>query len=101
MELTQEYLNNLFKNLTTKEDLQGLATKEDLQGLATKEEVAELRYELTSLRSDVSHILADLAETKETVDRIDKRDLDDSNAFAKDIVQLQKDVKGLKLRPAA
>lgn len=99
MEITQESLDAALSKLATKDDLKTLATKDELTAL--RHEVTLLGQEMTSLRSDISHIRADLAETKELAVRIDKRDLEDSNAFAKDILQLQKDVKQLKLKPAA
>jgi hypothetical protein len=83
MELTKEYFDEQLKNLASKEDL------------------IELRHDVTSLHSEMSGVRADVREIKETVARIDKRDLEDSNAFAKDIIQLQKDVKELNLKHAS
>jgi hypothetical protein len=38
---------------------------------------------------------------KTTLTELNQRDIQDSNAFAKDIVQLQKDVNALKLKHAS
>lgn len=53
---------------------------------------------LTNLvsKDDFYALKSDIAEIKEKVTRIDKRDLEDSNAFAKDIVNLQDRVSGLE-----
>lgn len=56
--------------------------------------------EMEKLSSRMATVELSVNGVKETVERIDKRDKEDSNAFAKDIVQLQKDVKQLKLRHA-
>ena len=72
MELTQEYFEQY---LTDK--LSSLPSKEDFNALKVTVE-----------------------EIKETVERIDKRDFEDSTAFASDIVKLQKEVKQLKLKHA-
>lgn len=120
MELSKEYFDEQLKNLATKQDLEALASKAEVVGLRAdvaglrsdvttlRTDVNELRSGITELRSDVmalqddmSSVRADLREVREIVSRIDKRDIEDSNAFAKDIVQLQKDVKELKLRHAS
>ena len=56
--------------------------------------------EMEKFGSRMTTMESDIKDIKEKVTRIDKRDIEDSNAFAKDIVQLQKDVKQLKLKPA-
>ena len=98
MELTQEYLDSALSKLATKDDLKTLATNEEL--ITLRQEMTSLGHEVISLHADIAHVRADLAETKEIVSRVDRRDLEDSNAFAKDILQLQKDVKQLKLKPS-
>ncbi len=118
MELSKEYFDEQLKQLATKEDLADLrqdvsTLRGDVTGLRSdvatiRNDVTELRNDVTELRSDVvalqddmSSVRADLPEVKEIVSRIDKRDIEDSNAFAKDIVNLQKDVKELKLKQAS
>jgi hypothetical protein len=81
-ELTKEYFDQQISTLATKADLEGVKT------------------EVSTMNTDVSTLKSDMKEIKETVLRIDKRDKEDSNAFAKDIVLLQKDVKHLKLKHA-
>jgi hypothetical protein len=82
MELTQEHFDQIVQGLATKNNLDGLATKADLLELATQQD-------LNSLKRDVTEI-------KAMVQRIDKRDLEDSNAFAKDLLDLKKRVKSLE-----
>lgn len=84
MEFTREYFDQQISKLAAKSDLDVLATKSDL----------------ADVKSEVGSLALTLKNVKETVEKIDKRDKEDSNAFAKDIVQLQKDVKQLKLKPA-
>jgi hypothetical protein len=74
--------------LVTKKDFE-----EQLKELVTKR---DLTRGLEPIISDISILKLGVKELNEKVDRIDKRDKEDSNAFAKDIVQLQKDVKKLK-----
>jgi hypothetical protein len=81
MELTQEHLDRQLKLLATKQDLEGLATKKDLDGLATKGQITLLQRDLTDIKEDLA--------------RISTRDLEDSNAFAKDITDLKKQMKTL------
>lgn len=64
------------------------------------EKIGQLATDVSALKSDVSALKFDMKEVKETVQRIDKRDKEDSDAFAKDIVRLQRDVKQLKLKHA-
>jgi hypothetical protein len=49
-----------------------------------------------SSETDISILKLGIKELNEKVDRIDMRDKEGSDTFAKDIVQLQKDVKKLK-----
>src|SRR6266446_137098 len=98
MELTKEYFDGQLEKLNNRMD--GFATKDDLTNLATKGDVDSIRTDVAGLQSEVSSLKSTIADIKETVQRIDQRDLEDSDAFAKDIVQLKKDVKHLKLKHA-
>lgn len=98
MELTQEYFDQKLGNLVTKGDLEGLARKEDL---------IELRTDIVALQDDMRSIKSVLSEMSEKLTDLDRRDMEDSNAFAKTLVnydeQLQvisKDIKHLKLKQA-
>ncbi len=77
MELTREhfeqYLEDKLANVATKDDLKGFATKDDLQQLENK--VDGMNVTMQGMRLD-------LAEVKEKVQAIDRRDLEDSNALA-------------------
>ena len=72
----------------------------------TKEYFDSFIAELTlRLDHDKHHLDHRLDEIEETLERIDKRDVEDSDAFAKDIVNLQRRVgtieRQLKLKPAS
>jgi|GEM_PF-5230834 len=91
-ELTKEFfLKTLDEKLEEKleKKLDGLVTKEffeeKLKDLATKDDLLNFpsRTEFKSLQDDVKEI-------KDTVTRIDKRDLLDSNAFASDILKINR-----------
>lgn len=82
MDLTQEHFDQVVQGLATKKDLEGLATKDNLLELATQQD-------FNSLKRDVTEI-------KAMVQRIDKRDLEDSDAFAKDLLDLKKRVATLE-----
>lgn len=71
MELTQEYFDQQLGNLATKRDLERLASKEDLE----------------QLRDDFRVMKNDFTEIKETLTTLDRRDKEDSNAFAKILVK--------------
>jgi len=89
MELTKEDFEKVVQNLATKKDLEALATKEDLDGL----------------RSEARALKATVDDIAQTVDRIDKRDVEDSDAHAKNFVNHERRItrieKQLKLKPAA
>lgn len=100
MELTKEYFESYLEQKFD-EKLGSLVTKEDLDKniakLATKED-------LEILKDSNRTLVADVQEIKETVARIDKRDLEDSNSLAKSFVlhdnsirAIRKDIKKLKL----
>jgi hypothetical protein len=84
--LTKEFFVEQIGKLVTKKDFE-----EQLKELVTKR---DLTRGLEPIISDISILKLGVKELNEKVDRIDKRDKEDSNAFAKDIVQ--KDVKKLK-----
>jgi hypothetical protein len=100
MELTKEYFDQQIKNLISKEDAKTFATKDDLTSLATNAEMSALKEDVASLNSSLTTLRTDVAEMKATLTELNQRDLQDSNAFAKDLVQLQRDVKALKLKHA-
>jgi outer membrane murein-binding lipoprotein Lpp len=100
-ELTKEYFDEKIGGVAT--DIAGL--KSDVSTLKTdvsdlKSDVSTLKTDVSDLKSDVSTLKSDMRDVKAIVQRLDKRDKEDSDAFAKDIVQLQKDVKLLKLKHA-
>lgn len=64
------------------------------------EEIGKLATDVSSLKTDVSTLKLDMKEVKQTVQRLDKRDKEDSDVFAKDITELQKKVKQLELKHA-
>ncbi|HYV33695.1 MAG TPA: hypothetical protein VE973_02510 [Candidatus Limnocylindria bacterium] len=74
MELTKEYFDEKFGGI--------------------KEDLGKVQEDITFLKVKVVNIEA-------KVERIDKRDKEDSNVFAKDILKPQKDVKQLQLKHAA
>ncbi len=83
MELTKEYFD---------QQLGSLARKEDLE----------------QIKDDVRAIKNDIAEVKQVLTDIDKRDKEDSDAFAKTLVQhderltsAEQDIKQLKLKHTA
>jgi hypothetical protein len=69
-----------------------------LHGLATKEDLDGVKSEVRALKATVDDIA-------ETVHRIDKRDVEDSDAHAKNFVnhehRISRIEKQLKLKPAA
>ncbi|MDQ3802249.1 MAG: hypothetical protein M3416_00100 [Acidobacteriota bacterium] len=120
MDLTREYFDEALQNLAAKSDLSPLATTEEVAALrddlsAVKGDVTALKDEVGTLKEDVATVKADISslhtefvslksdvrEIKETLDVLNRRDLEDSNAFARDIVRLQKDVEKLKLSRAS
>lgn len=91
MELTQEYFDRQLGNLATKGDLQQLASKADLE----------------TLREDFRAMKTDVAEIKQTLTELNKRDKEDSDAFAQTIVKhderltkLESETKQFKLKQA-
>jgi hypothetical protein len=106
MELTKEYFDEQLQRLATKQDLEGVVKEEELVRIRAdvaglKDEVSGIKTNVIALQDDVRAVRFETGEIKETVIRIDRRDVEDSNVFAKDIVQLQKDVKELKLKHAS
>lgn len=76
MELTKDYFDQQISQLATQDDLLELATK-----------------------SDLGAIRSDIAEVKALVQRIDKREDQDTRAVLRDIVDLNRRVSALE-RPA-
>lgn len=88
MELTKEYFDQQLGNLASKADLERLASQEDLE----------------QLRDDFRAVKSDITEIKQTLISLDERDKEDSNAFAKTLVNhdkrlisVERDIKQLKL----
>lgn len=75
MELTKAYFDQQIKTLATKDDLLDLATSNDIT--AVKADLKEIRTELKTLN---------------------KRDIEDSDAFAKDILNLRHRLKLLETK---
>lgn len=77
MELTKEYFDKKFDEQSEK-----FITKEYF------EQHLDQKFEenLTPIREDVRHIKSELGEVKELVQKIDKRDQEDSNSLAKSFV---------------
>jgi hypothetical protein len=89
MELTKEYFDQQLDSFARKEDLESLASKGDLE----------------QMKNDVRAIKIDMVEIKHVLANIDKRDKEDSDAFAKTLVQhderlvaSEHDIKQLKLK---
>ncbi len=94
-----------------KTDVSGLKAdvselKTDVSGL--KADVSELKTDVASLKDSVSNLETvynslklDVSEIKETVKRIDERDLEDSNSLAKSFVVHDKRISKLEklIRP--
>jgi hypothetical protein len=85
MELTKEYFDSQLKTLNNRMD--GFPTKADLGSLATKQDLESL-----ATRDDLRTLKTDLDEIKVQLQKLSKRDLEDSDAFAKDILDLKKRV---------
>ena len=87
MELTKEYFD------------------EQLEKLATKEAVNQLAETVQELQSDMQSVKSDVSEIKTAVFELSRRDIEDSDAFAKTLVNhdrrlqtLESSVKELKLK---
>lgn len=87
MELTKEHFEKHLKGQLDPLKIDVADLKTDVTGLKT--DVADLKSDSTGLKSDidsikvqVNSIAIDLTAVRETVDRIDKRDLDDSDALS-------------------
>jgi septal ring factor EnvC (AmiA/AmiB activator) len=126
MEITKEYFDQQLGNLATKGDLERLASKEDLNALKIdvselKGDVSELKSDVTGLKTDMQSVKTDivalqddmrsvkstLQEMNKTLSALDKRDREDSDAFAKTLVKhnerlnvVEGDIKSLKLKQA-
>ena len=80
MEITKEYFD------------------QQLSKLATKEDVLEIKVDIIALQDDVRDIKTDLSDVKESVASLDKRDKEDSDAFAKMLLKHDLDIHKLKLK---
>lgn len=103
MELTKEYLDPQLGNLATKRDLERLASKQDLAEL--RDDVHIMKSDVTALQDDLRSVKSDVSEIKEILMRLDERDVQDSNAFAKTLVKhddritaAENQIKQLKLK---
>lgn len=94
----REYLD---ENMATKDEIAQIRLE-----MATKEELAALRMETDEIRaematkSDIRNLTEQITEVKESVETNNQRCLQDSNAFAKSIIELRRDVNHLKLSQA-
>ncbi|MBL8030864.1 MAG: hypothetical protein JNK33_00860 [Candidatus Doudnabacteria bacterium] len=104
----KQYLDDKFADLIKKEDAADFARRTDLADFATKSDLADFarRTDLVEFatRQDFRTLETKLDTLQETLNKIDRRDKDDSNAFAKDIIKhdmritkLENDVSTLKL----
>jgi hypothetical protein len=86
MELTKEYFEQVVQTLATKKDLDSLPTRDALDGL----------------KSEVRAVKATVDDIAQTVDRIDKRDVEDSDAHAKNFVSHERRIIRIEkqLKPA-
>jgi hypothetical protein len=98
MELTKEYFEQYLE-----QRLSLLPSKEDFEAL--KSDVADLKTEVAGLSTEISAVTAMVTDINEAVHRIDKRDVEDSDAHAKNFVNHEHRIirieKQLKLKPAA
>lgn len=85
MELTKEYLNKQLKEnfKLTKQYFDARFDKVD-------SEMLEMKMDIVSLQNGQREMGHDIKDIKETLDRVDKRDLEDSNAFAKTLLSMAK-----------
>jgi septal ring factor EnvC (AmiA/AmiB activator) len=106
-ELTKEYFEEQIKGIKTHaEKLQESLAVMSAQSFENIErhlvsldrDLGAASDDLFTVKNDVSQMKNQLTEINKTTHQIDKRDVEDSNALAKNVVQLQKDVKLLKLK---
>jgi septal ring factor EnvC (AmiA/AmiB activator) len=92
MEITKEYLDKQIASLNRR-----------LDKLPTQGDFADLKEDVERVNSQVRSIKTDVLEMKQTVDKLNARDLQDSDAFAKILNQYGNRInrleKQLKLRP--
>jgi hypothetical protein len=95
-ELTKEYFDQV---------IGGLATKGGLKTLSDRMNSFEAKLDELPTRTEFKALETKVDEIKETVQRIDRRDLEDSDAFAKDLVKHDRRItrleKHLSLKPAS
>ena len=57
-----------------------------------------LEENFQSIHNQFKTIGLDIKEIKKTLSKVDKRDLEDSNAFAKTLLSMNRDIEALKAR---
>jgi len=104
VELTKEYFDQQLGSLARKEDLEHLSS--NVRELTT--DVSELKTNVVALQEDSRTMKSDLSEIKQTLIELNKRDKEDSDAFAKTLVQhderlmsIEQDIKQLKIKHTA
>lgn len=89
--LNQKYFDKQFEKLVTKEDF-----SLEIGGL--KGEILGIKTDIVALQDDVRDIKTGLTDVKEIVTNLNKRDMEDSNGFAKILVRHDLEIKRLKLK---
>ncbi len=96
----KQYLDLQFANVVRKDDLLDVVRKSDLLDVVRKDDLLEF-----ITKNDLRSIKTQLDSMQETLNEVNKRDLEDSNAFAKDIVnhdiritKVEKEIKVLQLQ---
>ena len=77
------------KDFATKDDLKGFATKDDLKGFATKDDFEYLKVKVSNIESIVIKL-------DEKIEKIDKRDFEDSSALASTVLDHDRRIKVLE-----
>ena len=84
MELTKEHFEKFLKDQLDPIRTDVGSLKTDVGTLKTNVDLLTIGHE--SLTVQINSIALDLADVKETVERIDKRDIDDSNLLSRSFV---------------
>ena len=92
MKLTKEYFDDQISSLNQR-----------LDKLPTLGDFADLKGDIEQVNSQVRSMKIDIFDMKQTIDELNTRDLRDSDAFAKTLIQHQDRIrrieKQLKFRP--